>query len=1281
MKKLTVIVLANGNSGALSETIQSVVTEARSGVIECIVLKREDDTSASTDHPDVAERHYCGEVASTLRACACEAQGEMIAVVQAGTRLCPDALAVLSEARNEANAALVISGGSESPATLDFGVLLDAQPCNPETIFATKEVFLETGPWWPDATGAALRRAIVRILDMGTTLTVAGAALVRPTASIPVVEYLPLLRALFPELRFSAEDGALVADILGGTSASKATTLVSALRSARFNISLAQALTRLGRKEESLALFGGVDWTRNPVRIVCTASNRSRPPLFSVLIATFNAAADLPATLRSIEAQGRDDVECIVLDGGSSDDTLKIAADWPHVVTQCFSQPDDGLYDALNKGLTVARGTLIGIVGAGDCYMPDAFDTFAEAFYYRGTDVYGGQTLELRKDGTLHKRKDEPWGLNAFVSGGPVGHNAMFATRAAYDAVGLFGRTYPMAEDTRWMHRAIRAGCSFTYIPQPVTMFPLTGMSNSNPDIVWQEAHGLIKQNFPQIDIEREDALELLFAARAWKPAEVVRPVIMKYKHLPLTISIAEALRAQNVPLDDMLELFDGVKWDEIGALYRKNGLRFHSCERPEQPLISVVLPAYNVGDYIGKALYTILGQDLDDIEVIVVDDGGPDHTLAVAKAFAALDGRVIIFSQPNGGLAQARLSGLKLCRGKYVWFIDSDDHLRENSLGRIALILRDERPDAYFINYAFIDENGVIRNERSAPPNLAGMVWRPRRSEAIYAQIAGWSAQTWRFIIRRDVIHINELTFPVGYYYEDHHFALKLVSVVDTIFVDPTVSYYYLQRTGSIMTVRTRRVFDFLHIRRLCLNYFRDADLLQRMPSFALTYIMPSTFITHLVDSDFKAEFVEGVLSDMSDEEAHHLCRYGGSAEFDIIRDNAPEWLDRLLQRPGCAKYARLLRTRGRVAALSAQVAEGWHPLSRTLKAHQVIGLWDPEDGTQVPDAPASFAWSDGKNIFVRLDLRGFTRPVFHMSMRNIMPGQVLICETHRFIATYTCIDSNLSRQRSFVFPLDRTEVDAVVHVQALLTSVMQGRELGFIVEAIDVFDEDLARHLPSPSPNSESKKIIAGNESRTAGLTVDVRVHRENRPYVVVGDRCDVNGFFVFERGAGQIRVGDGSSIGAGCLLVCTQPGGITIGRNVMLSWDVVVMDSNAHSLDLSMRKNDADDWRIGIVEGRIGAYKSWHDVSAAPVTIGDGVWIGFGSVIMKGVTIGDGAVVASHAVVTKDVPPYAVVGGNPARIISRRDEVLEKERAREAARFPDVPIPKVVIGGKVK
>ena len=93
---------------------------------------------------------------------------------------------------------------------------------------------------------------------------------------------------------------------------------------------------------------------------------------------------------------------------------------------------------------------------------------------------------------------------------------------------------------------------------------------------------------------------------------------------------------------------------------------------------------------------------------------------------------------------------------------------------------------------------------------------------------------------------------------------------------------------------------------------------------------------------------------------------------------------------------------------------------------------------------------------------------------------------------------------------------------------------------------------------------------------------------------------------------------------------------------------MDNNAHSLKWSERKNDVLDWKRGIEENKIGAYKVWENVKSAPIIIKDKSWIGFEVVILKGVTIGEGAIVASRSVVTKDVSAWTIVAGNPAKVV---------------------------------
>ncbi|MBD8084298.1 acyltransferase [Chryseobacterium sp. GCR10] len=109
-------------------------------------------------------------------------------------------------------------------------------------------------------------------------------------------------------------------------------------------------------------------------------------------------------------------------------------------------------------------------------------------------------------------------------------------------------------------------------------------------------------------------------------------------------------------------------------------------------------------------------------------------------------------------------------------------------------------------------------------------------------------------------------------------------------------------------------------------------------------------------------------------------------------------------------------------------------------------------------------------------------------------------------------------------------------------------------------------------------------------------------------------------------------------------------------MFSWGCTVVDNNSHSIYWKDRQNDVTDWKKGLDEKRVGAYKDWSNVKEEKVIIKDKAWIGFNSIILKGVTIGEGSIVGAGSVVTKSVPDWTIVGGNPAKIIR---QITEDER----------------------
>jgi galactoside O-acetyltransferase len=127
------------------------------------------------------------------------------------------------------------------------------------------------------------------------------------------------------------------------------------------------------------------------------------------------------------------------------------------------------------------------------------------------------------------------------------------------------------------------------------------------------------------------------------------------------------------------------------------------------------------------------------------------------------------------------------------------------------------------------------------------------------------------------------------------------------------------------------------------------------------------------------------------------------------------------------------------------------------------------------------------------------------------------------------------------------------------------------------------------------------------------------------------------------GQLKVGALSYIGPETGLHITDS--IVIGENVLIASSCTLIDSDMHSLIFDERKDDI----LLDINNNLNK-KKWDDIKCAPIIIEDKAWIGLGSIILKGVTIGEGSIVGAGSVVTKNVPPWVIVAGNPARIVKK-------------------------------
>ncbi|HSD39902.1 MAG TPA: glycosyltransferase family 2 protein [Rhodocyclaceae bacterium] len=277
---------------------------------------------------------------------------------------------------------------------------------------------------------------------------------------------------------------------------------------------------------------------------------------FSIVVPTFNSESTLPNALNSLRrAKEGMDVEVIVVDGVSADATLDVVRKYSDLVTTVISEPDSGIYDAINKGLLKTQGDLICVLGSDDALVDESLPLIAKAWEdARYPEIVAGRALMVSPDGECEYRADEDYDEGALLSGIPFCHNAMFVTPEAYDKVGLYDLTYKICADAQWVHRAIRAGCKCVRIDQPVVRFSLGGTSSREAERIMQETYSVISRNFEGMGVG--DA-ELLFRAiRGWSDGSDVHEVLSRFSSRPdilfsASMAFLGRARRQNIRVQD----------------------------------------------------------------------------------------------------------------------------------------------------------------------------------------------------------------------------------------------------------------------------------------------------------------------------------------------------------------------------------------------------------------------------------------------------------------------------------------------------------------------------------------------------------------------------------------------------------------------------------------------------------------------------------------------------------------------------------------------------------
>ena len=229
------------------------------------------------------------------------------------------------------------------------------------------------------------------------------------------------------------------------------------------------------------------------------------------------------------------------------------------------------------------------------------------------------------------------------------------------------------------------------------------------------------------------------------------------------------------------------------------------------QPKVSVIIPVYNVEKYLSKAIESVISQTLKDIEIILIDDGSTDKSYSIIQSYATKDNRIRVLKQKNSGQSSARNKGIELSRGKYLYFMDSDDFIQLYTLEMCySLCERKNLEMVYFNAISFSDDieynfdSEYYRKNKILQENKC---YTGEKFLDICMTENKYIASVCLYFFRKD--KLNGLLFYEGIYHEDELFTLLLINKINSLEYINKNFYNRRYRFNSVMTQK----FTLKHI------------------------------------------------------------------------------------------------------------------------------------------------------------------------------------------------------------------------------------------------------------------------------------------------------------------------------------------------------------------------------------------------------------------------------------------------------------------------------------
>lgn len=238
-------------------------------------------------------------------------------------------------------------------------------------------------------------------------------------------------------------------------------------------------------------------------------------------------------------------------------------------------------------------------------------------------------------------------------------------------------------------------------------------------------------------------------------------------------------------------------------------------------PMISIIIPIYNVKPFLKCCVNSVLSQTYYNLEIILVDDGSTDGSEKICDEYAKKDGRIHVIHKKNGGLSDARNVGIKASTADYIAFIDSDDYVVKWYVQRLVEILFKYNADISICAYCsgkknkFYDFQKHCKQVRCFSSKTMLQNWHGENKDV--------ETVSWNKLYKKSLFTENNIYYPVGYFYEDAQTTHLLVDKATRIVMTNEKLYFYRKRKNSITNVTSyKNIHDYIYSQKVRLNFFK---------------------------------------------------------------------------------------------------------------------------------------------------------------------------------------------------------------------------------------------------------------------------------------------------------------------------------------------------------------------------------------------------------------------------------------------------------------------------